>query len=105
LVALIHKGFQGFVERANLGLRIAGPRETYEVSSCYWEMNQGACQLKHNMSKQYEPFAFGQPKKTQQARKSKLSINALIHATEGSAALHLATDTPLHYRQKLNVKS
>ena len=44
-----HKGIQGTastVERANIGQRITGPRETYKVASCHWEMNKRACQLK-----------------------------------------------------------
>lgn len=40
LAAMEHKGFQGIVadvKRANTGLRIVGPRETHEVTSCHWE--------------------------------------------------------------------
>jgi hypothetical protein len=34
------------VERANIGQRITGPRETYKVASWNWEMNKRGCQLK-----------------------------------------------------------
>lgn len=45
LDAMKDKGFHGItatVERANIGLRIVGPRETYEETSCHWEGNLGA---------------------------------------------------------------
>ena len=42
LVAMSHKSFQGIVatvEKVNIGLRIVGQREMYQVNSCYQEMN------------------------------------------------------------------
>ena len=47
------------------------------------------------------PFSFGQPGCTKWARKSKLSISDLIHTTEGSAALELATEIPLTLSPKV----
>lgn len=51
-------------------------------------------------SKQCKLSSFGQPESAKQERKPKLSIFDLIHATEGSAALDLATDTPLSLSPK-----
>ena len=48
LNAMNHKGFLDIVaalERENIVQRIAGPRETYQVTSCPQKMNRGTCQF------------------------------------------------------------
>ena len=53
-------------------------------------------------SKQNKPPSFGQPGYTKGARKSKLNVFDLIHATEERTALELGTDTPLTLSLKVD---
>lgn len=61
-------------------------------------MNKGTCQLK---APQQTMLTVDQSGSSKEAKKTKLCISDLIHATEGSAALDLATDSSLTLSPKV----
>ena len=63
-------------------------------------MNRGASQLESH-SKQYKRYSFGQQRGTKQARKSKLNISDLRHATEASTDLDLDINMALTLSAKV----